>query len=240
MKRKALTWISIAFILFCALFLRPCRLAQADLFGGDVAVLSQILVQTIQQLSTMRSILGQARDTASMLEELNRGVKEALRLADTAHVPLPQQVYDQAKSLDQALETAHQVYGVLPESAPHYDQMQYRSGAEGLFLSEDAFDYSTFLDKQGEKIKSSAVVASQPAATRLTAESLGVLLHAVSHSNRLEAKNLEIISTTRIENSAKDAARFNSFIESHQTLEGDLRGASVSPLNSFGLGDNQQ
>ena len=67
------------------------------------------------------------------------------------------------------------MYGEINEHSPKATQNNYRTGVEGLFLSQDAFDYANFLDEKGNKVKSAALVASQASATRLTAETLGVL-----------------------------------------------------------------
>ena len=101
-------------------------------------------------------------------------------------------------------------------------------------MSEDAFQYSSFLDDKGTSVKEAAVVSSQATATRLSAETLGVLVHAVSHENRLQAKQLEIQSTNRIEDSAKEQEKLQSFTDTHDAIERDMRDADFSPLNSFG------
>ena len=50
--------------LFCASLMipRPCR---ADIFGGDVVVLTQILANAIQQLIQLRQILSTGSDTTT-------------------------------------------------------------------------------------------------------------------------------------------------------------------------------
>lgn len=224
--------IVISLILFTAFMPR----SNADFWGADIPILANILTQSIAQVKTMIQVLGTARDTVGILQEMNRGVKEVLRLAETAHIPLPPQVYESAKKIDQAVETARRLYGVIGSKAPAYTQSNYKSGVEGLFLSADAIDYSTFLDDQGSKVKAASVVASQATATRLTAETLGVILHAVSHGNRIEAKQLEISSTKRIEDTSKDNANYQSFIETQTSIENEMKKSSFSSLNDISSG----
>jgi hypothetical protein len=210
--------------------------ASADFWGADIPILAQILVQATAQVRTTIQMLGQARDTVSILQEMNRGVKEVLRLADTAHIPLPPQVYENAKKIDQAAETAQRLYGIIGNKSPAYTKSNYKSGVEGLFLSEDAFEYSTFLDDQGNKVKAASIVSSQATATRLTAETLGVLLHAVSHGNRIEAKQLELSSTKRIEDTSKDNANYETFIETQTSIENEMKKNVFSSLNNITSG----
>ena len=230
--RCKLFWLSSIAIITSELFLAPIKIAHAS-FGAEIPFLIKIIAEAVQQVRALQMIIGTTRETASILSEMNRGVKEALRLANTAHVPLPRQVYESARTLDEANREAQRIYGSLPGTSPTHTRTGFQAGTEGLFLSHDAFEYSTFLDQNGERIKSSAVVASQGAATRLTAESVGVLIHAVSHTNRIEAKSLEIQSTQRMESASRESARFESFIDTQTRIEENFRQSRFSDLNSF-------
>ena len=232
-KRRFIKWISIAGIVFFSTLLIQTRDGYC-LFGEDIPFLIQIITQAIAQVKELQSIIGSAQETASVLEEMNRGVKDVLVLANTAHVPLPPQVYENAKQIDAATQLASSLYGNVSDHAPAYTRTQYQSGVEGLFLSEDALSYSSFLDDQGTSVKNAATAANQATATRLSAETLGVLLHAVSHENRLQAKQLEIQSTNRIEDSAKEQEKLESFTATQDAIEQDMRAADFAPLNSFG------
>jgi hypothetical protein len=99
-------------------------------------------------------------------------------------------------------------------------------------------DYSSFLDKQGSQVKAASIVASQATATRLSAQTLGVLVHAVSHTNRIEAKQLELNSTKRMEDSAKENAAYEAFVEAHESIEFEMKKRGFSSLNDFSKGGN--
>jgi len=206
----------------------------ADMFGGDIAVLVQILAQAIEQVERMTKLINQGRETVNLLQDLNRGVQDILRLAETAHVPIPAHIYEKAKKIDQAAAEAQRIYGVISDRSPLYTRIHFESGKEGLFLSQDAFEYSTFLDDQGSRVKSSSLSASMPTATRLTAQTLGVVLHAISHSNRIQAKQLEIEATSRLESTAREEARFDNFVDFHHSVETEMKTAPFNNLNSFG------
>src|SRR5579885_1243564 len=134
MQRRCLKWLSIGAIIISSSILVRMKPAEALFgFGEDIPFLIQLIGHAVTQIQELSTIIGAAQDTASVLDEMNRGVKEVLRLAETAHVPLPPQVFEQAKKIDQAAEYAHGLYGALPESAPRYAQLEYQSGVEGLF-----------------------------------------------------------------------------------------------------------
>ncbi|MBV2167154.1 MAG: hypothetical protein KUL82_00495, partial [Bdellovibrio sp.] len=48
--------------------------ARADLFGGDVVVLTQILVQTIQTVLQLKAILSNGQDSLNLMRDINAGV----------------------------------------------------------------------------------------------------------------------------------------------------------------------
>ena len=56
------------------------RTARADLFGGDVVVLTKILIQAIQQLHQLRMIFQNGKDTLSMMREINQGIRNGLEI----------------------------------------------------------------------------------------------------------------------------------------------------------------
>lgn len=232
LRRFKYFWICLGTLVAAEVLVAPPKRVHAA-WGAELPILINILTQAITQVRNLQLIIGTTRDTVSLLQEMNRGVREVLRLAQTAHVPLPPQVYEMANTIEAATREAESVYGVLSGATPAHTRNTYQSGTEGLFLSQDAFRYSSTLDQAGERIKESAIVASQASATRLTAESMGVLIHAVSHGNRLSAKGLEILSTERIEDAAKESAKFEAFVSSQNQIEDHLRRAPIPSLNSI-------
>ena len=48
--------------------------SRADVFGGDVVVLTQILANSIQQLIQLKQVLSTGQDTFGLVLEVNRGL----------------------------------------------------------------------------------------------------------------------------------------------------------------------
>ena len=57
--------------------------ARGDMFGADVAVLGQILQQNILQLVELKKMLQAGDDTLGLLQDINRGINDSLRMAQT-------------------------------------------------------------------------------------------------------------------------------------------------------------
>ena len=86
--------------------------------GRGHPVSDQIIAKAVEQIEALSEIISTTRQTVGVLEDMNRGVKEVLRLADTAHIPLPPQVYQQAETIAQAAEIARPSTGIPRHDAP--------------------------------------------------------------------------------------------------------------------------
>ena len=56
----------------------PTNYARADIWGADVAVLMQILAETIEQVIRLQTIIENGKDTLNLLRDINSGVKSGL------------------------------------------------------------------------------------------------------------------------------------------------------------------
>ena len=54
--------------------------ARADLFGGDVLVLTQILAQAIAQLQQLKTILKDGQDSLNLMKDVNAGIFDTLKI----------------------------------------------------------------------------------------------------------------------------------------------------------------
>ena len=104
-KRAFLSLIFVLLVLFSA------QNTRADFFGGDIAVLSQILVQTIQQLSQLKQIVGAGRDSLGLMRDINRGINDSLYLMRTIGPGTDPGLYRNWTSIDSALRQLQAIYG---------------------------------------------------------------------------------------------------------------------------------
>src|SRR5205823_5981162 len=92
------------------------RPARADLFGGDVAVLTQILAQAIMQLAKLKELLGSAEANLDLIREINRGINDSLALLRTINPNLDPGLYKEWATVDEAIRRVTDIYGVVPQS----------------------------------------------------------------------------------------------------------------------------
>ncbi len=73
-------------------------------------------------------------------------------------------------------------------------QTMDRSAAEAIHLHNEAFRYADQIDPEAERIKDYAKVVSPQGAEKLTAQSLGVLIHVMNQVLRTNAAMLKLQS----------------------------------------------
>jgi hypothetical protein len=176
-------------LLYC---LRPTP-AYADFWGGDLPLLAEIVANTLQQISKLGDIIGQGEKSFQYIEDLNRGIREALDLAKTMNQKLSPGVLSDLEGADHALRVIEDLYGVVPQtSEARVQQTMDRTAAEAIALHNDAFRYADQVDPEAERIKDYAKVVSPQGAEKLTAQSIGVLIHVLNQVLRTNAAILKL------------------------------------------------
>jgi hypothetical protein len=169
------------------------RAARADFWGADVAVLAQILANAVQQLAQLQQILGQSSDTLGLLREINRGINDSLAMAETLGVRIDPGLYRELRGVDQALSTVESVFGPAVDSLVAKVQRNTdQTVAEALTFNNELNDYTQKLDRIGEEIKAYSHSVSPGGAAKLTAQSLGVMIHVLNQQIRATGQGLKL------------------------------------------------
>lgn len=225
MKKKA-----VAFFTFILMFF-GCE-ARADFWGGDVVVLSQILVQAIQQLAQLRSIVANGQDSLGLIRDINRGINDSLSLFRTISPNTYPGIYsDWAKAQD-ALAKLQTIYGIaIPGKDAVFYNTTDQSAAESISRNNAIYDYTNQIDQIGESVKSASHAVSPGGAQKLTAQTLGVMLNVMSESLRAQATGIKLqAQSIAIENKKdKDMNRQMS------SSVNDLKGAMKSQPANFAI-----
>ena len=181
----------VAYIVFLMVFF--CGEARADMFGGDVVVLAQILIQTVQQLAQLRSILANGEDSLGLIRDINRGINDSLVLFRTISPDSNPGIYADWTKAQDALMKLQKIYGIV---VPGKDAAVYRdtdqSVAEAISRNNMIYDYTRQTDEIGEAVKAASHQASPGGAQKLTAETLGVMLNVMNESLRAQATGIKL------------------------------------------------
>jgi hypothetical protein len=213
MKKRIFT------ILVSALLLLSPKPAKADLFGGDVLVLTQILAQAIQTVITLKSVLENGKDSLDLLRDINAGVRSGLDLIRIVNPNFNPGVYGNLNDADSVLRALQAVYGSIPQGMDE-DLMksQDQSVAEVISMNRNLYDYADQVDREKEKILFHAQVVSPQGAGKLQNQALGVLIGVTTQLLRTQSQMLKIMAQNMAYDNRKEKLATQNFQENYQGL----------------------
>jgi len=85
------------------------------MFGGDVAVLLQILAENIEHYYQLKTMIGQAQDQADFLKQLNAGIENSMGILQSLPVK-DEKILANLREFQGALKSVTDVYGGVPVS----------------------------------------------------------------------------------------------------------------------------
>lgn len=169
--------------------------AYADFWGGDLPLLANIVANTLQQISQLNKVIGSGEDTLNYIRDINRGVQDALNIARTMNEKLSPGILSDLRGAEDVLAAIQDLYGRIPKTPQaKMQQTMDRTAAEAINMHNEAFKYADEIDPEAERIKDYAHVVSPGGAEKLTAQSLGVLIHVMTQLLRTNAAMLKLQS----------------------------------------------
>lgn len=200
--------------------------AKADLFGGDVVVLGQILSNAIQQLAQLRQILSAGRDNLDLLREINRGINDSLDLLRTVSPYTDPGLYKDWQQVKDALANIEKLYGiVVPSRDQRVQKDADQSIAEAISMNNSIYEHTKQIDEIGELIKQQSHYVSPAGAAKLTAQSLGVMLHVQNEALRAQATGLKLQAQAFALENRKAKENTRQMLEGAENLKAALAGA---------------
>jgi hypothetical protein len=174
--------------------LQPAR-AYADFWGGDLPLLTQIVVNTIQELVKLEGIIGKGQETIDLINDINHGVRDAMNIIRTRNETLSPGVLSDLRNVQQIMSVVENLYGRVPKTQnSQLEQTTDTTVAESIQLHNDAFKYADQVDPEAERIKDYARDVNPLGAQKLTAQGVGVLIHVMNQLLRTNAAILKLQS----------------------------------------------
>lgn len=205
----------------CLIF--PSRPARADLFGGDVAVLIQILAQAIQTVTQLRYILETGADTLNLLRDINSGAKSGLELIRILNPNFNPGVFGSLKNPDEVLRALEEIYGAIPKGASQdLIKSQDQSVAEVISMNRNLYDYADSVDREKERIMFHAGVVSPQGAGKLQNQALAVLIGVTTQLLRTQSQMMKIMAQNMASNTRKEKFAAKNFQDNYQSLSTSL------------------
>lgn len=202
--------------------------AKADMFGGDVAVLVQILANALKQLIELQNLVKNGSDQLDLMRNINRGVNDSLRLAKTIYPDIDPGLYKDWQNVGDAIQKLETIYGIVTNSP---DARIYRDTdqqvAEAVTLNNDIYKYTQNIDELGEVIKDYSHDVSPGGAQKLTAQTLGVMLQVMNQSLRTQATGLKLQAQTMAIQNKRDKDSTKQYLKTANTLRVAMKNEKV-------------
>lgn len=170
------------------------RPARADLFGGDVAVLLQILTENIKQYYQLQQMISQARSTEDYLRLVNAGLDNSMGLLLSLPVK-DEGILADLENFKQALTTVENLYGGVPKSKEQLlHLLNDQTVAESIRMANSFKKFSTEQEENSVRIAIQSRQASPKGAARMQAETSAQILRSLSQLIRLNTQMLKLQS----------------------------------------------
>lgn len=199
--------------------------AKADLFGGDVAVLVQILANAIQQLAQLRQILSNGSDTLGLLRDINRGIRDGLTVLRIINPRFNPGIYGNLETADQVMRIIDDLYGSIPQTAElRLQQAQDRSASESIAMNGTLFSFADQADEESKRIFAHSQNVSPQGAAKLTAQSLAVLIGVTTQVLRTNSMMLKGMGENMALQNRKEKLQSAQFREQYDGLSEGFKG----------------
>lgn len=212
LKKKLLT------IIICFTLVIP-RPAKADLWGGDVAVLIQILAQTIKQLYELQRIVSTGQDTLSLWRDINRGIRDGLRVIQIINPRFNPGLYGSLETSEQVQRAIEDLYGVIPQTSEYrLQQAQDRSVSESIAMNGTLFQYADSVDEETKRIIAHSQGVNPQGAAKLTNQSLAVLIGVTTQVLRTNSMMLKMMGQNMALSNRKEKLQAQQFKSQYEGI----------------------
>lgn len=200
--------------------------AKADIFGGDVAVLMQILQENIRHYYQLQQMIQQGRSADQYLRMINAGLDNSIGLLRSLPIK-DEKLLGDLQGFKQALGKIEQLYGKIPKSPEQESQLLHdQTVAESLRMANGFKSYSEIQEKNSEIIAIQSRDASPKGAARMQAEVSAHILNSLAQLIRVNTQMLKLQS----EELAMNNKTSKEGVAQYQKISQDL-GSGFSNFN---------
>lgn len=218
------------YILICIFTVSVVPQKSYAFFGaGEAIVLAKLLAENVKQLIELKKIVEQGQDTFKLINDINRGINDALKLLETINRATEPGTFYQIKELADIRKLVSELYGTVPSelNSPSL-QVHDMTVTESFQMHNQLYDYAKKLDEAGESMKMEANFASPGRAQKLSAQNQGAILQALSQLQRNQAQMIKLLAEDiAIKNQAEKRKMNGEFYK----YEGLKNGFSSKKIN---------
>lgn len=203
--------------------------AKADLFGGDLPLLAQIVT------NTLNTILELQRQRQLMEDEMS-GIKDRIDRITTINNLIQPSQWDQWKNPEEAVRRLGVIYRTMPKEyrSEKSDMIEAElTNAMNLIArvkSESATNFSS-----GKELEARALGSSPGVSQKLTASGVGTLISLESQTQVIQSHVVSLLTQMLAEGHEKESRMVMSKGQSYSTVSGSL-GSKNNKFSDLALG----
>ena len=217
-KKHILIWVAPLVIVLTAV---PAR---ADFWGGDIIVLSKILIQAIQTTQRLQGVLSTTSDTLNLLQNVNRGVGNGLKNLNPLDPQFNPGTYGNLQNPNSALHAVQEIYGPDPNGMDHdLIQSQDQSVAEVISMNRRLYDYAQRVDQEKNRILFQAQAVNPRGAGQLENQALAVLIGVTTQLLRTQSQMLKLMAENLALSTRKEKIESENVHDNYGTLSHDFK-----------------
>ena len=153
------------------------------------------------------------------MREINRGINDFLNLSRTISPYVNPGQYGELKKVEDVLRKFGAAYGTVVDSPNALAQQSVDNAvAEAVTMNNTIYDYTAQIDKIGEDIKNYSHSVSPGGAAKLTAESLGVMLHVMNQQLRAQGTLLKLQAQGLAQSNKREKDHTAEYLNSANTI----------------------
>jgi hypothetical protein len=211
--------------------------AKADIFGGDVVVLTQLLANAIQQLVQLRQILSTGSDSLNLMKDINRGIRDGLSTIQVLNPKFNPGLYGSMEQANQIMAVITDLYGKIPQTSEYkLQQAQDRSVSESIAMNGTLFRYADEVDEESKRIIAHSRDVNPQGAAKLTAQAIAILIGVTTQTLRTNSMMLKMMGENMALSNRKEkiqASQFNTQYDGLSNALGNLpKETNLKPLGT--------
>lgn len=211
------------------LFFRPVG-ARADLFGGDLPLLAQIVANTLSTLYEMQ------RQTSLLRSEME-GIRDKIERVRTISELVQPSSWEEWKNPEEALRRLRQIYYTVPkeyrtEKGDEIERELTRAMEAISHISQDA----KWVFRSGKELERRGADSSPGVAQKLTASGVGTLITLEAQSQVLQSHITSLLAKMLADATEKETRSLVSKGQGYGGVARSLQSGSFSRTALFNWG----
>ena len=216
-------------ILAISLLTLPVTSARADIFGGDVAILMQLLSNAINQLQQLVAVVKTGQDTIDLMKDVNNGVNDILQFQAPSHLSLPHHERPEWASERSSIEGLHRTFGkAIMSPVQGFQDNVDASIAKAMHVQSLVSTYAARTDQIAREIQNHSKTVSPKGAQKLNAQASGVMVGVLNENLRVQTESVRLQAEDLALKNHEDKKRVEFAVENQKKLSIAMRTGRVN------------